>query len=266
MDGNFSGAVAVVTGGASGIGRASAAALQAAGARLVIIDRDTGTLAEAALAMAAASHEVDVTDADAVEAAIARIEAETGPIAVLVNAAGVLQRPLPPERLPLKEWRRVVDVSLAGTYHCAAAVGTRMARRGRGAVVNVASIAGLAGTPLHGYGPAKAGIIALTENLAAEWGRSGVRVNAVAPGFTRTPALQRATAFAYLEESRLAEQSALGRLVQSEEVAAAVIFLASDRASAITGVTLPVDAGHLAMGSWAAYGGLPASRIGGDSK
>lgn len=256
MTGELAGRVAAVTGGASGIGRAAAAALQAAGARVALIDRDEAKLGETASEMGLTGHAADVTDAGAIEAAIGRIEAEVGAIDVLVGAAGILQRPLAPGKLPFKEWRRVVDASLAGTYLSAVAAGTRMARRGRGAIVTVASVAGLASTPLHGYGPAKAAIVALTQNLAAEWGRSGVRVNAVAPGFTRTPALSQAIAFDYVEEERLAEQSALGRLVRAEEVAAAILFLASDRAAAITGVTLPVDAGHLAIGSWAAYGGV----------
>ncbi|MFO1185492.1 MAG: SDR family NAD(P)-dependent oxidoreductase [Bauldia sp.] len=259
MGNDFADRVAMVTGGASGIGRATATALRAAGATVIILDRDEGALAEATRDLGCAGEAVDVTDADAVDKAAERADALSGGIAVLVNSAGVLQRPLPPDRLSLKEWRRVVDASLAGTYTAAAAVGPRMAKRGRGAIVNVASIAGMASTPLHGYGPAKAAIVSLTQSLAAEWGPAGVRVNAVAPGFTRTPALHRAVAFSYVDEELLARQSALGRLVSAEEVAEAILFLASDRAAAITGVTLPVDAGHLAVGSWAAYGGLRQS-------
>src|SRR3546814_490116 len=110
--------------------------------------------------------------------------------------------------------------------------------------------------PLHAYGPAKAAIVNLAECLAGEWGRRGVRVNAVAPGFTETPALDRGFATGTLEPETLAQASALGRLVRAEEIAQAVTFLASDRASAITGVTLPVDAGYLVATPWQAYGGV----------
>jgi NAD(P)-dependent dehydrogenase (short-subunit alcohol dehydrogenase family) len=135
-----------------------------------------------------------------------------------------------------------------------------MAKRGSGAIVNVASILGVSSSPLHAYGPTKAAVISLTANLAAEWGRSGVRVNAVAPGFTTTPALSLAVGLQYVDAARLSEASALGRMVTADEVAASIAFLASDLASAITGATLTVDCGALAAGSWASYGGLHASR------
>src|SRR3546814_15136373 len=117
-----------------------------------------------------------------------------------------------------------------------------MAGRGRGAIVVIASVAGMRSGPLHSYGPAKAAIVNLAECLAGEWGRRGVRVNAVAPGFTETPALDRGFATGTLEPETLAQASALGRLVRAEEIAQAVTLLAPDRAPAITGVTLPVDA------------------------
>ena len=253
---NFTGKLAAVTGGASGIGRATAEVLAQCGARVVILDRDESALALAPLS-GVAHRIVDVTDSQAIESAVESIEAEHGEIAVLVNAAGVLQAIRPPQTLTEKEWDRTIATNLKGTYLSCAKVGTRMAARGGGCIVNVASITGLCASPLHAYGPAKAGVISLTENLAAEWGRSGVRVNAVAPGFTETPPLRLALAVKQLNATALEQASALGRMLKAEEVAAAIAFLASDLAAGITGVTLPVDAGYLVAGSWAGYGGIP---------
>jgi len=160
--------------------------------RVVIADRNE----QAALEMARASGlaaAIDVTEKAPVEALIARTEEEQGPIAVLVNSAGVLQRTLAPADLTMKDWDLVARIDLRGTYVCCRAVGSRMATRCRGSIINIASVAGMRSGPLHSYGPAKAGVISLTECLAAEWGPVQVRVNAVSPGFTRTAALERAS-------------------------------------------------------------------------
>jgi len=131
-----------------------------------------------------------------------------------------------------------------------------MAKQGSGSIVNIASVAGMRSGPLHSYGPAKAGVISLSECLAAEWGPCGVRVNTVSPGFTATPALHKGIHTGTLEVADMAGASALGRLVNPAEIAAAVAFLASPAASAITGVNLPVDCGYLVATPWASYGGL----------
>ena len=247
---NFAGRIAVVTGGASGIGAACARALAAQGARVVIADR------KPAAEPAGQTVVLDVADETSVAAAVDEIESRIGPVSVLVNSAGVLQRTLPPEQLALAEWDFVARVDLRGTYVCCTLFGARMAARGAGAIVNIASVAGMRSGPLHSYGPAKAGVIHLTECLAAEWGPKGVRVNTVSPGFTQTPALDKGKATGTLEDATMSASTALGRLIRSEEIAAAVVFLASDAASAITGVNLPVDAGYLVATPWAAYGGL----------
>ncbi|TAK40741.1 MAG: SDR family oxidoreductase [Betaproteobacteria bacterium] len=247
---NFSGRIAVVTGGASGIGAACAASLAAHGARVVVADR------KPADSTAAQTVAIDVADENSVAAAVDEIESRIGPVQVLVNSAGVLQRTLPPEELGLAEWDFVARVDLRGTYLCCAAFGARMAARGAGAIVNIASVAGMRSGPLHSYGPAKAGVIHLSECLAAEWGPKGVRVNTVSPGFTQTPALDKGKADGTLNDATLSANTALGRLIRPEEIAAAVTFLASDLASAVTGANLPVDAGFLVATPWAAYGGL----------
>jgi NAD(P)-dependent dehydrogenase (short-subunit alcohol dehydrogenase family) len=252
----FDGKLAVVTGGASGIGAASARFLAGRGARVVIADRSVPAAETLASQLGGKAVALDIGDAAAVETAAAVIEAELGPVSVLVNSAGVLQRTLPPDQLAITEWDFVVRIDLRGTYLCCAAFGKRMAERGQGAIVNIASVAGMRSGPLHAYGPAKAGVISLGECLAAEWGPRGVRVNTVSPGFTQTPALDKGISTGTLDAATMAGSSALGRLVRAEEIAAAVGYLASDLASGITGVNLPVDVGYLVATPWASYGGL----------
>lgn len=253
---DLSGKTALVTGGASGIGLACATLLAAAGARLIVADKNAEAAMAAASSLGGIDLAVDVGDEASVDAAVQRVAAKAGQVDVLVNCAGVLQRTLPPDQLSLREWDFVARIDLRGTYLCCARFGSAMAERGTGAIVNIASVAGMRSGPLHSYGPAKAGVISLTECLAGEWGPKGVRVNCVSPGFTQTPALDRGFATQTLDAGALAQNAALGRLVSAEEIARAVVFLASDWASAITGVNLAVDAGHLVAGSWASYGGL----------
>ena len=252
----FDGKLAVVTGGASGIGAACARFLAGRGARVVIADRNVPAAELLASQLGGKAVALDIGDDAAVETAAAAIEADLGPVSVLVNSAGVLQRTLPPDQLAINEWDFVVRIDLRGTYLCCAAFGKRMAERGQGAIVNIASVAGMRSGPLHAYGPAKAGVISLGECLAAEWGPRGVRVNTVSPGFTQTPALEKGISSRTLDAATMAGNSALGRLVRAEEIAAAVGYLASDLASGITGVNLPVDVGYLVATPWASYGGL----------
>jgi NAD(P)-dependent dehydrogenase (short-subunit alcohol dehydrogenase family) len=261
MDLDFSGRVIVVTGGASGIGASCARFFAARGGRVVIADKNEAAARQVAGEIDAIAAALDVTQEAEAEALMARIEDEVGPIAVLVNSAGVLQRTAPPGELTMKEWDLVARIDLRGTYVCCAAVGVRMAKRRGGAIVNIASVSGMRSGPLHSYGPAKAGVISLTECLAAEWGPAGVRVNTVSPGFTSTPALDKGVDLGVLDRNDMATGSALGRLVEPGEIAAAVGFLASDLASAITGVNIAVDAGYLVATPWHTYGGLRPSPV-----
>ena len=247
---------ALVTGGASGIGLACARRLADAGARVIVADKNAAQARVIAEELGGEALALDVGDEAAVAQAAQDLQARGIELDILVNSAGVLQRTLPPGQLTLKEWDFVARIDLRGSYLCCAAFGAGMAQRRRGSIVNIASVAGMRSGPLHSYGPAKAGVISLTENLAGEWGASGVRVNCVSPGFTQTPALDKGFATATLQSSDLVASSALGRLVRPEEIAQAVAFLASDGASAITGVNLAVDAGYLIATPWAAYGGL----------
>jgi len=252
--------IAVVTGGGSGIGAACCQELARHGWKVVVADIDEISAARVAGEVSGIACRVDVGDDASVEALARRIESEVGPADALVNSAGVIQVPRPPEELALGDWDHVVRVDQRGTYLACVAFGHRMAQRGGGAIVNIASIAGMRSMPLHSYSPAKAAVLAMTECLAAEWGRAGVRVNAVSPGYTRTPALQAAIDRGQRDVTALRENSAFGRLVEPAEVARAVAFLLSGDASAITGINLPVDAGWLVATSWHTYGGVRAPK------
>jgi len=260
MSTSMAGRTVVVTGGASGIGAEICRFAAEARATVVVADLDADRAGTVAREVGGHAVQVDVTAEDSVTAAAATVEAEIGPVDLLVTSAGITQPPATPEDLAQATWDAVLDVDLRGTWLCATAFGRRMAVRGHGSIVTIASIAGMRSMPLHSYTPAKAGVIALTADLAAEWGRSGVRVNAVSPGYTLTPLLQEQIDNGDRDTAALAGESALGRLVRTDEVARAVLFLGSEDASAITGVNLPVDAGWLVTPSWHTYGGIRDKR------
>ena len=246
----------VVTGGASGIGAATADRFRRDGETVVILDRRLVPAQAFAEEIGAIAIELNVADDRKVAEVIDKIETSIGPIGVLVNCAGPLQNTDRPQDLPMTVWDRIVGVHLRGTYRVSVEVGLHMVARRRGSIVSVASVMGMRSGPLHAYGPAKAGLINLMEGLAAEWGPSQVRVNTVSPGFVETPGLHRGIDEKVMELEHMRSSSALQRTLQPAEVAAAIHFLASDAASGITGVNLPVDAGFLVAGSWNAYGGL----------
>jgi NAD(P)-dependent dehydrogenase (short-subunit alcohol dehydrogenase family) len=242
------GRVALVTGGGSGIGRATAHALAEAGAHVAVSDID----AEAARTVAAEigrgeAHRLDVADEAGVKSVIRALIDRHGRIDILVNNAGLGAR-MPSVDLPTERWRHVLAVNLDGSFFCAREAGRHMLKAGQGAVVNVASIMGLVGNAHYGhlaYHSAKGAIVNFTRALACEWAPYGVRVNAVAPTFARTRLTEALLADAALAERLLAD-TPMGRFAEPEEVAAAILFLSSDAAAMITGVTLPVDGGWTA--------------------
>jgi NAD(P)-dependent dehydrogenase (short-subunit alcohol dehydrogenase family) len=245
--------IVLVTGGSRGIGAATATLLASQGQRVVISDIAPEPLAGSKTILWPAPF--DVASESAVVSSIADIETAHGPITGLVNAAGVFGKMHPIERVRMDQWDREVNIDLRGTFLVARSVGMRMAQRRHGAIVNVASVAGMTSGPIHAYTAAKAGVIQITQTLAAEWGR--VRVNAVSPGFTRTAALEAGIASGALNKDFLTRASAMNRLVEPVEVAQAIAWLLSPMSSGVTGINLPVDAGFIAGATWAAYGGLP---------
>lgn len=246
--------IVLITGGSRGIGAATAALLAEQDQRVVVVD----ILPEPAPQSGAVvwPEPFDVANESAVIGGIAAIEQAHGPITGLVNAAGIFGKMHPVEKVRMENWDREINIDLRGTFLVTRSVGERMARRKHGAVVNVASVAGMTSGPIHAYTAAKAGVIQITQTLAAEWGRSGVRVNAVSPGFTRTVALEAGIASGALSRERLARNTAMNRLVEPAEVAQAIKWLLSPASSGVTGINLPVDAGFIAGSTWDAYGGL----------
>jgi NAD(P)-dependent dehydrogenase (short-subunit alcohol dehydrogenase family) len=222
------GAVAVVTGGASGIGAACRRLLEASGTEVHVADR----LGEPP---------TDVTDRDALD----RLAGSLSRLDVLINAAGVLTENKPVDELSADEFRRNFEVNLLGTLNACQAFGGLLRASG-GAVVNVASQAALVSLPQQAaYTASKGAVAALTRSVAIDWAAHGVRVNAVAPGFTVTPMTE-----AFFENETFTQAATrripIGRLLLADEIAAAIVFLASPLASAITGVVLPVDGGWTA--------------------
>lgn len=251
----------VVTGAASGIGAACANLLSQRGNRVILVDRDAAGVAAQGARLGAPAYTLDVADEAAVAETSAAIMAEHGVPHGLVACAGVVQKILPPHELPMEEFDRVLAINLRGLYLTCREFGTAMARTGRGAIVTISSGAAYRSTPLHAYGPAKAAVVALTETLAAEWGRSGVRVNGVAPAYTMTEGIRDRAAQGDRDISGFGNGLIIGRAINPAEIAAPVAFLLSEDASAITGITLPVDGGLLASGVWDDYGGLRPSMV-----
>lgn len=263
MQDTLSGQIAVVTGAASGIGRSCAEVLAARGARVVLVDRDIDGARQVAGAIGGVALQCDVSDTAQMTALAEGIERDVGPVGLVVANAGIIQnKPCPPEEIDITLFDAIFAVDVRGVFNTCNAFGRAMTRRGRGSMVNIASVAGIRSVPLHAYGPAKAAVIQLTQTLAAEWGRSGVRINAVSPGYVLTPVLETAIASGLRDVRTMAENSALGRMVMPVEIAKAVAFLLSDEASAITGINLPVENGWLVAGSWQTYGGVRASQVG----
>jgi len=249
--------IAVVTGGANGIGKSCVRQLVERGATVIICDRDAEASREVAKAHGCISIPLDVGDPAAIEAVADRIEIEIGPVNFLVTSAGIIQStPKSPENISIEEWNAIVDINLRGTYLCCTNFATHMCKRGAGSIITIASVMGMRSGPFHAYGPAKAGVVHLAKTLSAEWGRSGVRVNTISPGYVLTPVLQRAIDAGLRDISVMEESSALGRMVDPDEIAEAVCFLLSDAASAITGINLPVDNGWLSSVNWHTYGGV----------
>jgi NAD(P)-dependent dehydrogenase (short-subunit alcohol dehydrogenase family) len=251
--------IAVITGGASGIGEATARRFAQVGFAVVICDiqleRAEAVAAEIRLAGATCDvHQLDVAVEGAVNAVAAKIYDQHSRVDIVVNAGGILENAIRIVDLPVAEFDELWRVNVRGTFLVARAFGARMCKDGSGAIVNLCSLTSYRPSPLPGYAAGKAALMMLTQIMAAEFGPLGVRVNAVAPGYTMTPAMKSRIDSGKRDPAAVIAKSALRRFVETREVAEAIFFLCSDSASAITGVTLPIDCGWLAYSAYDAYG------------
>ncbi|HTU00201.1 MAG TPA: SDR family NAD(P)-dependent oxidoreductase [Candidatus Sulfotelmatobacter sp.] len=245
---------ALVTGAGQGMGQAIATGLYRDGARVLLMDVNEEAAAAAAKRLdptgaRAAGRRGDVTKVDEVRALVKELKALWGSVDILVNnAGGALHTPHVLSEIQEKDWDLVVDVNLKGAFFCCQAVIPEMAKQGRGAIINMSALAGHWRASLAGvqYVAAKAGIEGLTRQLAYDWGKSGIRVNAIAPTVTLTGDRIQGLWDEKSEDEKKRVLSAipLGRLGTMAEVASAVVFLASDESSFITGITLDVSGGR----------------------
>lgn len=248
---DLGGQTAFVTGAGSGIGQAIAIGLAEAGAQVACFDlpgsRDLAGTVERIQAHGrrALALEGSVTSAADLEAAVARTEAELGPLSLAVNSAGIANAQ-PAEELELERWQRMLDINLTGVLLSCQAQARVMLPRGKGAIVNIASMSGSIvnrGLLQAHYNTSKAGVIHLTKSLAMEWAERGIRVNCISPGYTATPMNTRPEV---ADQVRIFEQTTpLGRMAEVEEMVGPAIFLCSPAASFCTGVDLIVDGGFV---------------------
>jgi 2-deoxy-D-gluconate 3-dehydrogenase len=248
------GRVAAVTGGASGIGRASVELLAAAGAAVAVIDRDAATAEQVLAAVTkAGGHGIalaaDVAKESEIDAAFESVVEKLGRIDVLVNSAGIAIRK-PAVEIALAEWEKVLAVNMTGSFLCSRAAARHMiAAKNGGAIVEIASIFGLSGGGLYpniSYQTSKGAVVNMTRALAIEWAPHKIRVNAVAPTWVKTPFITKLMEQPDLIK-RIEGMTPLARLAEPEEVASAVLYLATPAAAMVTGHTLFVDGGFLAQ-------------------
>jgi len=238
--------VALVTGGASGIGAACVRGFNGAGVKVLIADLNADAAAELAgeLGDGAASAGVDVADAGSCQRMVDAALSAFGTLDIAVNNAGISTELAPIAQTKVDDWRKVIAINLDGVFHCLKAEIPAMEKAG-GSIINIASIMGAVGrTGAAAYVSSKHAVIGLTKTAALEGAEANIRVNAIGPGYIETPLLQQATLEA---KDQIAALHPLGRLGRAEEVASAVLYLASPAASFVTGAYYPVDGGYLAQ-------------------
>lgn len=242
--GALQGKVALITGGAAGIGLAIAKCYLQNGAQVVLLDRaaQVAEIAHQLDPQQALGIVMDVTDKASVEQAVAQANAHFGRLDVLVNSAGIVAL-YPAEELPEDAWDSTMAVNLKGVFLTSQAVGHYFIRQGSGSIINLASQAGVVALPNHlAYCASKAGVIGLTQVLALEWGPHNVRVNAISPTVVLTELGRKAWSGEVAEQMK--QKIPLRRFAEPEDIAASALFLASDAASMITGSNLVVDGGY----------------------
>lgn len=244
------GKVAIVTGAASGIGRATAILFAAHGAAVMIADIDTEGAAETVAAIrngggTAGYVDTDVTLSESTEHTVEETLSSYGRLDVLVSSAGIAMR-LPVAELSESDWHRCLDVNLTGVYLAAKAAIPAMRENGGGSIINISSIYGLVGADVRAaYVASKGGVTNLTRGMALDYAAEGIRVNCICPGFVETPLV--AGVVKTPEEYRaLADKHPMRRLAQPEEIAYGALYLASDESAFVTGIALPIDGGYTA--------------------
>lgn len=255
--------VAVVTGGASGIGEAAARRFASEGYAIAILDMNEKLGAGVAAAIGAGGGRAifvkcDVADAASVEAAAKRTAAELGPADILVTAAGLIPNTESILDMDMAAHERMWKVNYNGTIHACQSFARQMIPNKRGAIVTIGSINSRLPLPLAAYNPGKAAVERVTQLLAVELGRHGIRVNSVGPTYVMTPPLREKVASGQRDMGKIMSVHALDYLPEPKDIADAIAFLASDQARAITGILLPVDCGWLSAVSYKTYaGGVP---------
>lgn len=239
----FEGRCAIVTGGASGVGRETAARIVAEGGKVCLWDLDATTLAEVATAVGASNFQaVDVSDHEAVERAAKASAEAMGRIDILVVGAGVTGATGPVWEFPVDSWRRVMDINLNGAFYCCRAVVPHMLKNDYGRIVNVSSVAGKEGNPnASAYSASKAGLLGFTKSLGKELAQTGVRVNAITPATFKSPILDQ------LPQSQIDYMQSkipMGRLGELDEVASLICWLASEECSFSTAATFDISGGR----------------------
>jgi NAD(P)-dependent dehydrogenase (short-subunit alcohol dehydrogenase family) len=254
-DRELEGKVCAITGAGRGIGAAIAESLASAGGRIAILDRDASLAADTHRSLSARgvdvkAYEVDVADEAGVAAVARSVVDDFGGVNVLVNNAGVGILG-PSMSFPLDDWQAQMDVMATGVFLCCREFGNAM-REGGGAIVNISSINGIVAFPMRlAYSAAKAAVISMTKVLAVEWATYGIRVNAVAPGNTRTGLFELAVSQGHIDLEAYMDHTPLRRLAEPAEIAETVLYLASPRSSYITGQVIVPD------GGWTAFGWIP---------
>jgi NAD(P)-dependent dehydrogenase (short-subunit alcohol dehydrogenase family) len=252
--------IVVVTGGAGFIGRAICEVVAEQGWHPIVADIDASAARTVATSCGGHAQPIDITDEKGVEAAAAEIERVHGPVKAVIHSAATFGELKPAEETPIEDWDRITRLIHRGTFLVHVAFARRMAARGGGSIVTLSSWNALRSARMHAYCTSKAAVNLLTESMAAEWGRSGVRLNAVSPGVVLTPRVAERIASGTRYSVPPPQLTALGRLVTCREVAEAAAFLISDRASGITGANLLVDAGTTVTQAWSMFGGVPGPR------
>lgn len=250
----LAGKVALITGAGRGIGQGMALLFAKEGADIAIGDLDLSSAEETAgevrkIGRRAIAIKADVAESNDVDMMVDSVLSNLGGIHILVNNAGIAQQVVPTIESSIEHWDKVVRVHLRGTYLCSRCVGQWMVSHKTGKILNISSIAGIAGFPMRtSYGSAKAGIINMTRTLAIEWAKYNINVNCIAPGYVMTELAEDLIKQGAVNIEAIKKRTPLGRFAEVDEITRAALFLVSDDASYITGVTLPVDGGWLAYG------------------